>query len=132
RAPDMRGRAAGQPGGAGQGLRMHDEGLARRAEERELFRRFRAVQRATQQAVDELLRDGVTVTRLAEALGRAAPDHLVPRGVDDDDAHSRRHERARDTITLYEGGLGFPLRRIERAVGDVVEPLPSQPNRPVM
>jgi len=90
------------------------------------------VQRAPQQPVDELLRDGVAVTRVAEPLGRSAPHHLVAGGVDDDDARARRRERAREPITLDVSGLGFPLRRFERAVGDVVEPLSSQPNRPVM
>ena len=39
---------------------------------------------------------------------------------------------AREPVALDASGLGISLRRFEGAVDDVVEPLASQPNRPVM
>jgi hypothetical protein len=111
---------------------VHDERFAWRPEQRELLRRFDTMQRTAQQAVDELLRDGVAVPRVAKSLGRTASHDLVAGGIDDDHAHPGRGERAREPIALHERGFGFPLRSVERALETNAFPFASQPNRPVM
>ena len=66
--------------GRATGPRARSQHLARRAEQREL--RSPTLARAapaSSSVVDELLRDGVAVAGVAEALGRSAADHLVAR-----------------------------------------------------
>ena len=90
------------------------------------------MQRTAQQPIDELLCDGVAVSRVAEPLGRATADHLIAGHVDDDDADARHGERACEPIALDERGLGVALRRFECVLEAFVGPPAPQPNRPVM
>ena len=115
-----------------QRVRVHHEGLARWAEQRDLLDPGLTAEGTAHQAVDELLRNGVAVTGVAEPLGGTAARELVPGVVDHDDSGCRCLHGLDEKITIRRRGVRRALGFGEGDVEDVVAAAPSQPNRPVM